>query len=89
MSNFTYSLLAFVCYICSRKNSCLFLISDISLPNLYIMKQLQKDPYGTPSIEVIEGLSAVPLCTSNTNGGNTEDLFFEDWQKLLGGGGVL
>ena len=53
------------------------------------MKQLQKDPYGTPSIEVIEGLSAVPLCTSNTNGGNTEDLFFEDWQKVLGGGGVL
>lgn len=54
-----------------------------------IMKKLQNDPYGTPWIEVIEGMPAVPLCTSNTNGGSTEDLLFEDWEKLLGGGGVL
>ncbi|MBQ7575517.1 MAG: hypothetical protein IJT26_03200 [Bacteroidales bacterium] len=53
------------------------------------MKKLTKAPYGTPSVEVIEGSPAGLLCASNTNGGNTEDLFFEDWQKLLGGGGVL
>ena len=54
-----------------------------------IMKNLIKATYGTPSIEVIEETPAGVLCASNTNGGNTEDLFFEDWQKLLGGGGVL
>ena len=53
------------------------------------MKNLSKLFYGTPSVEVIEGVPAGLLCNSNTNGGNTEDLFFEDWQKLLGGGGIL
>ncbi|MBO4570440.1 MAG: hypothetical protein J5699_00760 [Bacteroidales bacterium] len=53
------------------------------------MKNREKEVYGTPSVEVMEGLPAVLLCNSNVNGGNTEDLFFEDWQKLLGGGGVL
>ena len=53
------------------------------------MKMNQKEKYGTPSVEVIEGKPADLLCASDLNGGNTEDLFFEDWQKLLGGGGVL
>ena len=53
------------------------------------MEKLFKTPYGTPSVEVIEGNPAGLLCASDVTGGNTEDLFFEDWEKLLGGGGVL
>ena len=51
------------------------------------MKNLKKEPYGAPAIEMIEGLPVGVLCNSALNGGNTEDLIFEDWDKLLGGGG--
>lgn len=90
MSNFTHCFWVLFTYFCKWKR-----IWQPDFPQIithlsfYIMKQLSKAPYGTPSVEVIEGSPAGLLCASNTNGGNTEDLFFEDWQKLLGGGGVL
>lgn len=50
------------------------------------MKKLKKEPYWAPSVEMTGGLTTEVLCSSALNGGNTEDLFFEDWDKLLGGG---
>ena len=55
-----------------------------------LMKMMKKETYGVPLAEIIEGAPEGILCNSALEGGNTEDLTFDDWDFLLvGGGGIL